>query len=207
MTFSSIDLHTNRFTCCYRDRRLSDRPQDRATKTFELNEAGLAAFYMTLTVDTYVLVEAAITTFSFVRLFKERVKEVIIGNTYQLKQISLARNNTDKIDSGLAVLGAEGAGTLRGKANTGSTSRRATGRPSPQARRMTLRRRVLRALKQYKRAPPPPQSLIPKKRQKRRSKPLPQSAASMPRLPPPKPRKRNDVDKSRPFEYIDNGMG
>ena len=59
----------------------------------------MAAFYATLTGDTYVLVEATITTFSFVRLFKDRVKEVIIGNTYQLKQISLARNNTDKIDA------------------------------------------------------------------------------------------------------------
>jgi transposase len=77
----------------------ADRPQDRVTKTFELNDAGLAAFYATLTADTYVLVEATITTFSFVRLFKDQVKEVIIGNTYQLKQISLARNNTDKIDA------------------------------------------------------------------------------------------------------------
>jgi transposase len=68
-------------------------------KTFELTEGGLAAFFATLTRDTYVLVEATITTFSFVRLFKDRVKEVIIGNTYQLKQISLARNNTDKIDA------------------------------------------------------------------------------------------------------------
>jgi transposase len=99
VNFIGIDLHTNRFTCCYRDERLSDRPADRVTKTFELDEAGLAAFYATLTEDTYVLVEATITTFSFVRLFKDRVKEVIIGNTYQLKQISLARNNTDKIDA------------------------------------------------------------------------------------------------------------
>jgi transposase len=99
MNFIGIDLHTNRFTCCYRDERLSDRPADRITKTFELDEAGLAAFYATLTADTYVLVEATITTFSFVRLFKDLVKEVIVGNTYQLKQISLARNNTDKIDA------------------------------------------------------------------------------------------------------------
>jgi transposase len=99
MNFIGIDLHTNRFTCCYRDERLSDRPQDRVTRTFELNGAGLAAFYATLTADTYVLVEATITTFSFVRLFKDRVKEGIIGNTYQLKQISLARNNTDKIEA------------------------------------------------------------------------------------------------------------
>jgi retron-type reverse transcriptase len=69
------------------------------TRTFDLTEAGLAAFCANLTADTYVLVEATITTFSFVRLFKDRVKEVIIGNTYQLKQISLARNNTDKIDA------------------------------------------------------------------------------------------------------------
>jgi hypothetical protein len=44
-----------------------------------------------------VLVEAAITPFSFVRLFKTKVKEAIIGNTYQLKQIGLAQNNPDKL--------------------------------------------------------------------------------------------------------------
>jgi hypothetical protein len=60
-------------------------------KTFNLNEEGLAAFFAT--VGSYTLVEVKITTFSFVRLFKNRVKEVIIGNTYQLKQISLAWNN------------------------------------------------------------------------------------------------------------------
>jgi hypothetical protein len=52
MKFIGIDLHTNRFTCCYRDERLSDRPGDRVTKTFELDDAGLAAFYATLTVWT-----------------------------------------------------------------------------------------------------------------------------------------------------------
>jgi transposase len=54
---------------------------------------------MTLTADTYVLVEATITTFSFVRLFKDKVKEIIIGNTYQLKQISRARNKADELDA------------------------------------------------------------------------------------------------------------
>jgi transposase len=99
MNFIGIDLHTNRFTCCYRDERRSDLPPDRVMRTFELDEEGLAAFYATLTPDTYILVEATITTFAFVRLFKDHVKEVIIGNTHQLKQISLARNNTDKIDA------------------------------------------------------------------------------------------------------------
>jgi transposase len=90
-----IDLHTNKFTCCYRD----ERSADKRTETFDLNEAGLAAFYGTLTADTHVLVEATITTVSFVRLFKDRVNEVIIANTYELKQISLARTNTDKLDA------------------------------------------------------------------------------------------------------------
>ncbi|GHT61033.1 hypothetical protein FACS1894109_19280 [Spirochaetia bacterium] len=70
MQFIGIDLHTNKFTCCYRD----ERSADKRTETFDLNEAGLAAFYGTLTADTHVLVEATITTFSFVRLFKDRVK-------------------------------------------------------------------------------------------------------------------------------------
>jgi hypothetical protein len=59
---------------------------------------------------------------------------------------------------------------------------------------MKLRRRVLRASNQYKRAPPPPQSSIPKKRPKRRPRPFPQNAASKLRPPTPKPRKRNPVD-------------
>jgi hypothetical protein len=40
MIFIGIDLHTNRFTCCYRDGRRSDRPGDRVTKTFGLDDAG-----------------------------------------------------------------------------------------------------------------------------------------------------------------------
>jgi transposase len=46
-----------------------------------------------------VLIEATITTFSFARLFGHLVTEVVIANTYELKQISLARCNTDKIDA------------------------------------------------------------------------------------------------------------
>ena len=101
INFIGIDLHTNRFTCCYRDENSStDTPaRGRVIKTFELDTLGLTDFYKTLTADTYVMVEATITTFSFVRLFKDRVKEAIIANTYELKQVSLARCNTDKIDA------------------------------------------------------------------------------------------------------------
>jgi len=101
MNFIGIDLHTNMFTCCYRDEHSSVENPKKGKKiiTFPINESGLTAFYQTLTEDTYVLVEATITTFSFVRLFKEIVKDVIIANTYELKQVSMARCNTDKIDA------------------------------------------------------------------------------------------------------------
>ena len=99
MQFIGIDLHTNRFTCCYRDK---DSPADgkgRRTETFGLDRFGLASFCQTLTPQTYVLIEATITTFAFARLIQPYVKEVIVANTYELKQISLARKNTDKIDA------------------------------------------------------------------------------------------------------------
>jgi len=98
MQFIGVDLHTNKFTCCYRDEN-SVPEGKKATETFELTSYGLAQFYQTLTEETYVLVEATITTFAFVRLIQPLVKAVIVANTYELKQISLARKNTDKVDA------------------------------------------------------------------------------------------------------------
>jgi transposase len=95
MQFIGVDLHTNKFTCCYRD----DTGEKKETATFGLTEPGLESFYQTLTQETYVLVEATITTFSFVRLIQPLVREVFVANTYELKQIYQARNNTDKIDA------------------------------------------------------------------------------------------------------------
>ena len=95
MQFIGVDLHTNKFTCCYRD----DKKDKKETATFDLTDQGLAYFYRTLAEESYVLVEATITTFAFVRLIQPLVKEAIVANTYELKQISLARRNTDKIDA------------------------------------------------------------------------------------------------------------
>jgi transposase len=98
MQFIGVDLHTNKFTCCYRDEK-SVPDGKKATQTFELSPYGIAQFYSTLTGETYVLIEATITTFCFARLIQPMVKQVIVANTYELKQISLARKNTDKIDA------------------------------------------------------------------------------------------------------------
>jgi transposase len=100
MRFIGIDLHTNKFTCCYRD---EDNPLDgKTTKwsvTYDLDVINLKSFYKTLTLDTYVLIEASITSFCFTRLILPYVKEALIANTYELKHVSLARKNTDKIDA------------------------------------------------------------------------------------------------------------
>jgi hypothetical protein len=64
MNFIGIGLHTNRFTCCYRDERSSvDNLKDRRIETFDLNDFGPAQFFKTLTADTHVLIDAVITTF------------------------------------------------------------------------------------------------------------------------------------------------
>jgi len=98
MQFIGVDLHTNKFTCCYRDEK-SVPDGKKETATFELSPYGIAQFFSTLTGETYVLIEATITTFCFARLIQPMVKQVIVANTYELKQISLARKNTDKVDA------------------------------------------------------------------------------------------------------------
>jgi len=100
MQFIGVDLHTNRFTCCYRDENGGPEGKGKKeTETFELSDYGIAQFIQTLADEAYVLVEATITTFAFVRIIQPLVKQVIVANTYELKQISLARKNTDKIDA------------------------------------------------------------------------------------------------------------
>jgi len=70
MKYVGIDLHTNRFTCCY----LSDSSKEKQMETFELDPEGLKKFYSTINKDTYILVEATVNTFAFISLFKDLVK-------------------------------------------------------------------------------------------------------------------------------------
>jgi hypothetical protein len=95
MNYVGIDLHTNRFTCCY----LGDNPKVKQIETFNLDLEGLKWFSSTLNKDTYILIEATINTFAFVALFKDLVKEVIVANTYQLKSVGIPGKKTDKLDA------------------------------------------------------------------------------------------------------------
>jgi hypothetical protein len=73
MRFIGIDLHTNRFTCCYRDESAAGKE----IVSFTLDAAGIARFLWTVKEDPYVPVEATITTFAFVPPVRERVKTVV----------------------------------------------------------------------------------------------------------------------------------
>jgi hypothetical protein len=64
------------------------------TETFELTAQGLAAFFRTLTPESHVLVEATTPSnrrfaFCFVRLFRDKVAEVVIANTYEMKAVGM----------------------------------------------------------------------------------------------------------------------
>jgi hypothetical protein len=87
MQFIGVDLHTNKFTCCYRGEGSPAKgkgEKEKVTETFELTSYGLAQFCKTLTPETYVLVEATITTFCFTRLIQPLVKEVLVANTIRV---------------------------------------------------------------------------------------------------------------------------
>jgi hypothetical protein len=49
MKYVGIDLHTNRFTCCY----LGDNSREKQIETFDLDNKGLCRFFSTVDKDTY----------------------------------------------------------------------------------------------------------------------------------------------------------
>ena len=91
MKYVGIDLHTNRFTCCY----LSDNSKKKQMETFELEPEGLRKFYSTINKETYVLVEATVNTFAFISLFKDLVKEeYIFGKEARIEIRNISRDIT-----------------------------------------------------------------------------------------------------------------
>lgn len=94
MKFIGIDLHTNCFTCC-----VLTMNEGKWIKTYKIDDDELALFYSILNNETYCLIEATVNSFSFASLFENKVKDVIIANTFKLKQISFTNKKTDKVDA------------------------------------------------------------------------------------------------------------
>jgi transposase len=95
MNYVGIDLHTNRFTCCY-----LDEVGKKKMNTYDLNENDMAVFFASVCPETTtVIIEATVNSFAFEKLIREHVKEVIVANTFQLKQISFTNKKTDNVDA------------------------------------------------------------------------------------------------------------
>ena len=95
MEFVGIDLHTNRFTCCY-----LDEIGKKKMKTFELKEKDVALFLASVSSEsTTVIIEATVNSFAFEKMIRYHVRQVIVANTFQLKQISFTNKKTDKVDA------------------------------------------------------------------------------------------------------------
>jgi len=94
MKYIGIDLHSNKFTCCF----LYENNRKKLI-TYNLDSQGLKDFLKHVNRETSIMVEASTNTFGFVDRIKNAAKEVIIANTHKLKLISLVKKKTDKIDA------------------------------------------------------------------------------------------------------------
>lgn len=94
MNYIGIDLHSNRFTCCF----LSD-DNKHSLSTYSLDEICLKIFLSKLTKEDFIILEASSGSFSFYDLVKDKVKKALIANPLQLHMISKTSKKTDKVDS------------------------------------------------------------------------------------------------------------
>lgn len=94
MNFCGIDLHSNRFTCCflYED-------GNREKITFDVSPESINKFKSMLNHNTSVIVEASTNTFKFVESIKDIVNETVVVNTYKMKLIPMSGKKTDKVDA------------------------------------------------------------------------------------------------------------
>jgi len=94
MKYIGIDLHSNKFTCCY----LSSEGET-MMYTFNLTDDDLELFYNSLTKEDYVAVEVSTNTFRFTDLFEDKVKQVYIIDPLRFSIIHNTSKKTDKIDA------------------------------------------------------------------------------------------------------------
>jgi hypothetical protein len=66
-----------------------DEEGRREMRTYELNRTDIKLFKESADCRlTYVLIEATINSFAFVKLIAKHVRQIIVANTFELKSIS-----------------------------------------------------------------------------------------------------------------------
>lgn len=97
VSYYGIDFHVNRFT--YHVIRVhEDGSIERETKTLYVDEIW-TKFIPHLTKNDYICLEALTGSFCFSTILKKYVKEVLVLNPYDLKQITASSKKSDKIDA------------------------------------------------------------------------------------------------------------
>ena len=95
MKYIGIDLHSNRFTCCF----LSE-DNTQLMYTFNLDKADdMELFYNSISKEDYVAVEVSTNTFAFTDLFESKVKEVYIIDPLRFSIVHNTSKKTDKVDA------------------------------------------------------------------------------------------------------------
>jgi transposase len=92
--FVGIDLHSNKFNCCF-----IDTEGNKEHKGFDFSRGSLDDFFNHLNKQSQVLIESSTNSFSFYDMLKEHVAGITVGNTHKLKLISFVDKKTDKIDA------------------------------------------------------------------------------------------------------------
>ena len=94
MNYCGIDLHSNRFTCCF---LYEDGGREKIT--FDVSPDAINKFKSMLNLNTSVIVEASTNTFKFIESIRDYISEAVIVNTYKMKLIPMSGKKTDKVDA------------------------------------------------------------------------------------------------------------
>lgn len=93
--FIGLDLHTDKFNTC-ESRENSD---EKIERQYLINDNDLDRFVKSLDKNTYVLLESCANAFQVADIIRPFVAEVIVGDSHKMKNISLTRKKTDKVDA------------------------------------------------------------------------------------------------------------
>lgn len=93
--FIGIDLHSDKFTCCF----MSEDEKVEMIKTFPVSDEGIGALKKYISSNTYVTLEASTNSFVFAQRVIDLGATVVLANTFKLKLISFTKKKTDKVDA------------------------------------------------------------------------------------------------------------
>jgi transposase len=94
MAYIGIDLHSDKFTAAFRNKRNED-----TLKSYYIDKNEIDNFKRSLKKDDYIFIEASTPTFAFTDLLKDMVKRTIVIDPFKFKAIADSRKKTDKIDA------------------------------------------------------------------------------------------------------------